>query len=72
MEYFIGDMSVVGPRPLTKETRDYIPAEILDEIQDVQPGLTGIGSMRTASLRPVPVGDLAEGLKLLRPCPMGR
>ena len=42
---FAGDMSVVGPRPLTKETRDYIPEEILDEIQDVQPGLTGIGSI---------------------------
>jgi len=42
---FIGDMSVVGPRTLTKETRDYIPREILDEIQDVQPGLTGIGSI---------------------------
>jgi lipopolysaccharide/colanic/teichoic acid biosynthesis glycosyltransferase len=42
---FVGDMSVVGPRPLTKETRDYIPEEILDEIQDVQPGLTGIGSI---------------------------
>ncbi len=41
----VGDMSVVGPRPLTKETRDYIPQEILDEIQDVQPGLTGIGSI---------------------------
>ena len=38
-------MSIVGPRPLTKETRDYIPAEILEEIQDVQPGLTGIGSI---------------------------
>ena len=42
---FVGDMSVVGPRPLTKETRDYIPSDILDEIQDVQPGLTGIGSI---------------------------
>jgi lipopolysaccharide/colanic/teichoic acid biosynthesis glycosyltransferase len=42
---FIGDMSIVGPRPLTKETRDYIPAEILNEIQGVQPGLTGIGSI---------------------------
>jgi lipopolysaccharide/colanic/teichoic acid biosynthesis glycosyltransferase len=42
---FIGDMSIVGPRPLTQETRDYIPAEILEEIQDVQPGLTGIGSI---------------------------
>lgn len=42
---FGGDMSVVGPRPLTKETRDYIPKATLDEIQDVQPGLTGIGSI---------------------------
>ena len=42
---FVGDMSVVGPRPLTKETRDYIPEHILEEIQDVQPGLTGIGSI---------------------------
>ncbi len=42
---FTGDMSIVGPRPLTKETRDYIPSEILKEIQDVQPGLTGIGSI---------------------------
>ncbi len=42
---FVGDMSVVGPRPLTKETRDYIPKEMLDEIEDVQPGLTGIGSI---------------------------
>lgn len=41
----VGDMSVVGPRPLTKETRDYIPAEILEEIKDVQPGLSGIGSI---------------------------
>ena len=42
---FIGDMSFVGPRPLTKETRDYIPKEILEKIQDIQPGLTGIGSI---------------------------
>lgn len=41
----IGDMSVVGPRPLTKDTRDYIPDEILEEIKDVQPGLSGIGSI---------------------------
>jgi len=42
---FVGDMSVVGPRPLTKETRDYIPAEMLKELEDVQPGLSGIGSI---------------------------
>lgn len=40
-----GEMSIVGPRPLTKETRDYVPPEILDKIEDVQPGLTGIGSI---------------------------
>jgi len=40
-----GEMSFVGPRPLTKETRDYVPAEILTELEDVQPGLTGIGSL---------------------------
>ncbi len=42
---FVGDMSVVGPRPLTKETRDYIPAEMLKELEAVQPGLSGIGSI---------------------------
>jgi lipopolysaccharide/colanic/teichoic acid biosynthesis glycosyltransferase len=42
---FVGDMSVVGPRPLTKETRDYIPAEMLKELEEVQPGLSGIGSI---------------------------
>lgn len=41
----VGDMSIVGPRPLTKETRDYIPEKILKELEDVQPGLTGIGSI---------------------------
>lgn len=41
----VGDMSVVGPRPLTKETRDYIPEATLREIADVQPGLTGMGSI---------------------------
>lgn len=40
-----GEMSFVGPRPLTKETRDYVPAEILAELEDVQPGLTGMGSL---------------------------
>jgi lipopolysaccharide/colanic/teichoic acid biosynthesis glycosyltransferase len=42
---FVGDMSVVGPRPLTKETRDYIPEETVREIENLQPGLTGVGSI---------------------------
>ena len=42
---FVGDMSMVGPRPLTRETYNYVPPEILQEIKDLQPGLTGIGSI---------------------------
>lgn len=40
-----GDMSIVGPRPLTPETFGYYPAEVQDRITVVQPGLTGIGSI---------------------------
>lgn len=42
---FVGDMSIVGPRPLTKETRDYVPSELLEQIKSLQPGLTGVGSI---------------------------
>jgi lipopolysaccharide/colanic/teichoic acid biosynthesis glycosyltransferase len=42
---FVGDISVVGPRPLPKQMRDYIPQEHIDVIQDIQPGLTGVGSL---------------------------
>ncbi len=42
---FVGDMSIVGPRPLTRQTRDYIPEETVKEIEDLQPGLTGVGSI---------------------------
>lgn len=41
----VGDMSVIGPRPLTKDSRDYIPNEILQEIKGLAPGLSGIGSI---------------------------
>ena len=41
----VGDMSVIGPRPLTKDSRDYIPNEILQEIKSLPPGLSGIGSI---------------------------
>ena len=42
---FLGDMSVVGPRPLVDKTFDYYPEHIKAKIYNVKPGLTGIGSI---------------------------
>ena len=40
-----GDMSLVGPRPLTAKTFQHYTEEVQAEIKKVQPGLTGIGSI---------------------------
>jgi len=40
-----GDMSIVGPRPLTPETFAYFPPDIQEQVVKVKPGLTGIGSI---------------------------
>ncbi len=40
-----GDMSIVGPRPLTPETFSYYPSDIQQQILKVKPGLTGVGSI---------------------------
>ena len=42
---FIGDMSFVGPRPLIKETYNLYSQSIKNEISQIKPGLTGIGSI---------------------------
>ena len=42
---FVGDMSVVGPRPLTQDNWEYIPEEIREQTKVLTPGLTGIGSI---------------------------
>ncbi len=42
---FIGDMSVVGWRPLMPKSFDYYPKRIQDQIVKMKPGLTGIGSI---------------------------
>lgn len=42
----IGDMSIVGPRPLTPETFGYYPKAVQSKITAVRPGLTGIGSIQ--------------------------
>ncbi len=40
-----GDISIVGPRPLVKNTFIAYPKKIQDKIYNVKPGLTGIGSI---------------------------
>lgn len=40
-----GDMSLVGPRPLTPQTFGYYPPDVQQQIIKVRPGLTGIGSV---------------------------
>ena len=41
----IGDMSIVGPRPLVDKTFDPYPDHVKRLIYNVRPGLTGIGSI---------------------------
>lgn len=42
---FLGDMSIIGPRPQTKNHVDLFDAEVRKEIFKVRPGLSGIGSI---------------------------
>ena len=41
----MGDMSIVGPRPLVDKTFDPYPEHVKAKINNVKPGLTGIGSV---------------------------
>jgi len=40
-----GDISIVGPRPLTPKTFAFYPDHVQAALRDVKPGLTGIGSI---------------------------
>lgn len=40
-----GDISIVGPRPQVRAHLDLYPADKLDDILSIQPGLTGIASL---------------------------
>jgi len=42
---FLGDMSVIGPRPLVDKTFNPYPPETKARIYSVRPGLSGIGSV---------------------------
>jgi lipopolysaccharide/colanic/teichoic acid biosynthesis glycosyltransferase len=41
----MGDMSIVGPRPLTDEGFRHYPSEIKEIIYKMRPGLTGMGTI---------------------------
>lgn len=45
LNILFGDMSIVGPRPLVKETLNRYPKELKDKVYNVKPGLSGIGSI---------------------------
>ncbi len=41
----LGDMSIVGPRPLVDKTFNAYPEEIRNQVYNCRPGITGIGSV---------------------------
>lgn len=45
LNIFLGDMSIIGPRPQTQRCFDAFPAASQAEILKVRPGLSGIGSI---------------------------
>lgn len=45
LNIFIGDMSIIGPRPQTRRCFDAFPLSSQDQIIKVRPGLSGIGSI---------------------------
>jgi len=42
---FLGDMSIVGPRPMMLNTYAHYPEEVRQQLNTIRPGLTGIGSI---------------------------
>jgi lipopolysaccharide/colanic/teichoic acid biosynthesis glycosyltransferase len=45
LNVLFGNMSIVGPRPLTNETFNYYPDNIKETVYLSKPGITGVGSI---------------------------
>ena len=45
LNVLLGDMSLIGPRPLTPENFDFYPESSKNAINQVRPGLSGLGSI---------------------------
>lgn len=45
LNIFLGDISFVGPRPLTPENFSYYDDKVQQTLKKIKPGLTGIGSI---------------------------
>ena len=45
LNVLMGELSLVGPRPLVKKQFDMIPNDLKKKIRYLKPGITGIGSI---------------------------
>ena len=61
---FLGDMSIVGPRPLVDKTFAPYSDEVKAKIYNVKPGLTGIGSIVFRDEETLLTECVAKGMSL--------
>jgi len=61
---FLGDMSIVGPRPLVDKTFAPYSDEVKAKIYNVKPGLTGIGSIVFRDEEAILTECVAKGMSI--------
>ena len=60
LNIFLGDMSIIGPRPLTPQTFKSYSANVQSIVVQVRPGLSGIGSIIFRAEEEIMHGDNAS------------